>query len=199
MLKASNLFWEHRQCPHPFFFLCVCHERKSAVSVSLHWYTILIEHCARESHVSYLQLASGLFLTSGGETCRHSERQGAATPAAAARAADSTAQQRLHLGKPGWSGDPLTTVFGCRYRSQPHWNDPRNVTLFDFPASLLLMSLSLFQQMNCIFLAYVDCVSVKLSRREWCVSQYKNNSLWSRQSFKFWNVALQCALKCKEL
>lgn len=45
------------------------------------------------------------------------------------------------------------------------------------------MSLSLFLQMNCIFFAYVDCVSVNLSRREWCVSQFKNSSLWSRQSF----------------
>lgn len=60
------------------------------------------------------------------------------------------------------------------------------------------VSLSLLLQINCTFLAYVDCVSVKLSRRERCVLQLKNNSLWSRRSFKNWNVALQCVLKCKE-
>lgn len=70
------------------------------------------------SLISNLFAASGLFLTSGGETCRHTERQGAATPAAAARTANSTAQQRLHLGKPGWPGDPHAAVFGCKCRSQ---------------------------------------------------------------------------------
>lgn len=56
--------------------------------------------------------APGLLLTSGGEVCRHAEGQGAAAPAAAARAADTAAQQRLHLGEPGRPGDAHATVPG---------------------------------------------------------------------------------------
>lgn len=68
--------------------------------------------------ISEFLAASGLFFASGGEARRHAEGQGAAAPAAAARAADSTAQQRLHLGKPGRPGDPHAAVFGRKCRSQ---------------------------------------------------------------------------------
>lgn len=110
----------------PFWFFCFfflfCPKPKKSLHrlcpcIGRHFsFRALLGSAARLLSLN-LSAASGLLLTSGGEACRHTERQGAATPAAAARAANSAAQQRLHLGKPGRPGDPHTAVFGCKCRS----------------------------------------------------------------------------------
>lgn len=116
-MSSFNCVRQHRRCPIPSFlffsFLSWPRARAPSVLASVHtFHSGLLGR--RSSLISHLWAASGLFLTSGGEACRHTERQGAAPPAAAAGAADPAAQQRLHLGEPGWPGDPHTTVFGCK-------------------------------------------------------------------------------------